>query len=71
MGPVYSADPMSPAFASNLDSLVAASRAPLWVHGHIHWVADYRLGATRVLANPRGYPKERVQAFDPALVVEV
>jgi hypothetical protein len=29
------------------------------------------MGATRVLANPRGYPMEQMQGFDAALVVEV
>jgi len=64
-------DPLNPAFASNLEPLVRAGGARLWVHGHIHTVADYQLGATRVLANPRGYPMERVRGFDAALVVEV
>lgn len=71
IGPDYDCDALSPAFASNLEALVTASGARLWVQGHIHAVADYTLGATRVLANPRGYPKERVQGFDGALVVEV
>ena len=28
-----------------------------WVHGHTHNSADYMIGGTRVLCNPRGYPK--------------
>jgi predicted phosphodiesterase len=71
IGPEYDRDPLSAAFASNLEPLVMAGGARLWVQGHIHSVADYKLGATRVLANPRGYPKERVEGFDAALVVEV
>ena len=71
IGPAYREDPLSPAFASSLEPLVAASGARLWIHGHIHAPADYRLGSTRVLANPRGYPKEQVAGFDAALVVEV
>jgi predicted phosphodiesterase len=71
IGPDYQHDPLNAAFASNLEPLVTASGARLWIQGHIHAVADYNLGATRVLANPRGYPKEQVQGFDAALVVEV
>jgi hypothetical protein len=41
------------------------------VHGHTHHRVDYRIGATRVLSNQRGYPDERVAAFDPALVVRL
>jgi len=35
---------------------------------------DYRVGATRIVANPRGYaPKGEVEnrAFDPGLVLEI
>ena len=63
--------PLNPAYASNLETLVESSGAILWVHGHIHHCSDYVLGATRVLANTRGYPEEEVPGFDPALVVEV
>ena len=42
----------------------------LWVHGHVHSSVDYRIGATRVVANPHGYGGEN-PAFDPMLIVEV
>jgi predicted NBD/HSP70 family sugar kinase len=29
-----------------------------WVHGHTHSTHDYMIGNTRVLCNPRGYPRE-------------
>lgn len=62
---------MNPAYVSNLDRFVESSKARLWVHGHIHHCSDYRIGETRVLANPRGYPDEPDAGFNPALVVEV
>ncbi|HET7308200.1 MAG TPA: metallophosphoesterase [Gammaproteobacteria bacterium] len=49
-------DPASVAYASPLDAFVADSGAALWIHGHIHAPQDYWIGATRVYANPRGYP---------------
>jgi Icc-related predicted phosphoesterase len=42
----------------------------LWIHGHIHDSSDYRVGDTRVIANPHGYGAENPN-FDPALVVEI
>ena len=63
--------PLNPAYASDLESLVGASNGALWVHGHIHHRSDYTIGSTRVIANPRGYPEEKVQGFDPALVIEI
>jgi len=69
--PRYAADPMNPAFASDLSALV---RDPvrLWIHGHTHESMDYVTHGTRVVCNPRGYlPQEPNAAFDPGLVVEL
>ena len=71
----YKGDPLSPAFASNLDHLV--EQADLWVHGHVHSSFDYRLGRCRVVCNPLGYPgsyenmRPENPAFDPNLIVEI
>jgi Icc-related predicted phosphoesterase len=44
---------LSAAYGSNLDDL--ASRANLWIHGHVHESQCYELGNCRVVCNPRGY----------------
>jgi hypothetical protein len=79
--PRYVDDPVNAAFVSNLRSLLDA--AELWIHGHVHDSFDYRVGHARVIANPRGYARNRLMAgapadlrwenpmFNPALVVEV
>jgi len=68
--PRYRDDLLTAAFASDLDDLVAKST--LWVHGHLHASADYRLGDCRVVANPRGYVGIREdREFKPGLVVEI
>lgn len=59
------------AFASDLSSLMGADAVDLWIFGHIHRTVDVDVNGTRVLANQRGYPKQPVEGFDPALVVEV
>lgn len=71
ISPIYAGEPLNAAFASNLDALVADTSAVLWVHGHTHSAADYAIGRTRVLGNPRGYPSESGTAFKPDLVVEI
>jgi predicted phosphodiesterase len=44
----------------------------VWVHGHMHDPVDYKIGDTRVLANPRGYlPWEDGNGFEPGLYFEV
>jgi len=69
--PGYQDEWLSPAYASSLDSLIEASGAKLWVHGHTHRPVDYGVGGTRVISNPRGYTDEPVAGFDPRLVIEL
>ena len=62
-------------FASDLSWLIERHQPELWIHGHSHISVDYRVGRTRVLANPAGYerfnrPRENC-IFKPDLVVEV
>ena len=49
--------------------LIDEARPALWIHGHMHSRIDYRIGATRIVANPLGYDDENF-AFDPGLVIE-
>jgi predicted phosphodiesterase len=70
--PRFRDDPLTPAYASHLDALVERSSAALWAHGHTHGSADYAIGATRVVCNPRGYVGyELNRRFDPSMVVTV
>lgn len=62
---------LSAAYASNMDELVDGGGASLWVHGHIHHPVDYKIGRTRIVSNPRGYPDERPCGFDPGKVVDL
>jgi hypothetical protein len=59
------------AFVSDLTTLMDGDRVALWVFGHTHRRVDRVVNGTRVISNPRGYPHELVDGFDPGLVVEV
>jgi predicted phosphodiesterase len=59
------------AFASDLTALMGSSRAALWIFGHTHRMASLDVRGTHVISNPRGYPHEPVDGFDPRLVVEL
>ncbi len=39
--------------ASDLDALIARTQPALWVHGHSHYDADYRIGETRIVSRQR------------------
>lgn len=68
--PRYAGQILNRAFYSDMDELVGASEAALWVHGHVHSNFDYEIGGTRVICNPHGYPGEN-PGWVPDLVVEV
>ena len=63
----------SPAFASQLDELVA--QADLWVHGHMHASLDYRIEDCRVVCNPCGYQMAdgmpENEQFNPGLTIDL
>ncbi|MDX1670036.1 MAG: hypothetical protein R3194_11505, partial [Limnobacter sp.] len=52
------------AFVSDLKRLMG--KADYWLHGHMHDTSDYSVeangGATRVMANPRGYVRKKGKA---------
>ena len=51
-------------FYSNMDEFIKETKPKMWIHGHMHDASDYRLGDTRVICNPRGYPAEREWEWD-------
>jgi calcineurin-like phosphoesterase family protein len=67
----FRADPMSPAFASDLEDLILRHQPDLWIHGHTHDSSDYTIGRTRVICNPAGYSHEPNRDFVPDLVVDL
>lgn len=70
--PFYRKNSLTPCFASNLDESITAWRPAAWVHGHIHDSADYQIGGTRVVCNPRGYPGTELNPdFQACCVVEI
>jgi Icc-related predicted phosphoesterase len=70
--PRYAQNLLTPAFASDLEGLMDASRVALWIHGHMHDAFDYRVHGTRIVCNPRGYaPDQLSEGFRADLVVQV
>lgn len=79
--PRFAGSLLNPAFITDLGPLV--EQADVWIHGHVHDSFDYRVGKTRVIANPRGYTLNRSDAqstaelqwenpmFDARMVIEV
>lgn len=57
-------------FVSNQEADISIQQPKLWIHGHTHEPCDYRLGDTRVVCNPGGYPYEK-KPFNPNMIVEI
>jgi Icc-related predicted phosphoesterase len=69
---LYRADPVSAAFASNMDNFIMRHQPRLWIHGHTHESFDYKIGKTRVVCNPRGYASiEENKGFRPDYTLEI
>jgi hypothetical protein len=66
-------DRLTAAYASNLDWLIEKHQPDAWCSGHIHDnVPEFRIGATRILSNPRGYwPSHLNPNFRSDFVIEV
>jgi Icc-related predicted phosphoesterase len=64
---------MNGGYASDLsEDILDNENIKVWVHGHMHDPVDYKIGETRILANPRGYPGEtETNGFLPGLYFEV
>jgi Icc-related predicted phosphoesterase len=56
----YAGNPLNAAFASDLSDLLP--RAEIWLHGHVHGSFDYTVNGCRIIANPRGYARNKHQA---------
>lgn len=57
--PLYVSDHyMNGGYASELSEILGRDSLKLSIHGHVHNKFDYMVGGTRVVCNPRGYPRE-------------
>ncbi|AIY40495.1 Ser/Thr protein phosphatase family protein [Collimonas arenae] len=72
--PKYAGSALNACFVSDLEQQILKWQPALWLHGHLHDSFDYRIGATRVVCNPRGYAragKQENPLFDPYLSLTV
>lgn len=72
--PRFADSPLNACFVSDLEARIRRWQPALWLHGHTHDSFDYRIGPTRVLANPRGYAPGGVvenALFDPGFHIEI
>ena len=67
----YKGDTFNHCFVSNMDEdILNMTKTPkLWVHGHVHNAFDYKIGETRIVCHPKGYPHEEgFENYKPKIV---
>lgn len=71
--PKYKNDPTNPFFLCDVERIIKNREPAAWIHGHTHGSADYRIGPTRVVCNPRGYHdhNENARDFSTSKVIEL
>lgn len=70
IAPQYAGNPLNHFFCHDLTDLIESAQPPLWIFGHTHAAADFKIGETRLVCNPKGYPHEK-KPFNDRLLIEV
>ncbi|MBX9927260.1 MAG: metallophosphoesterase [Hyphomicrobiaceae bacterium] len=73
LNPRFKGNGFDGAFASDLDEFITdLPNCPVWVHGHTHIRSRYRVGATEVIVNCRGFDSDAIgrKRFDPSVGFE-
>lgn len=66
ISPFWVDNNLNPYFCNDMDPLIIGYKPELWLYGHTHNKGDiiHSSGTTRMIANPRGYPKEKKDYFE-------
>ncbi len=67
----YKDDPLTSAYASDLEDIVREYQPLYWIHGHIHTPCRYKIDETEVICNPHGYIDEKYNGYDKELIIVV
>lgn len=67
----YTNDPVTAAYASNMEDFIFKYQPDFWIHGHIHTPNRYYIGKTEIICNPHGYIDEPYNGYDKELIIEI
>lgn len=68
---LYRNDPVTAAYASDLESLISKYEPLYWIHGHIHTPTRYKIDQTEIICNPHGYLNEKYNGYNRELIIEI
>ncbi len=64
-------DPMTSAYASDLENFITVHQPMYWIHGHIHTPSRYKINTTEIICNPHGYIDEKYNGYEKELIIEI
>lgn len=67
----YKNDPVTAAYASDMEGFILKNQPDFWIHGHIHTPTRYHIGKTEIICNPHGYIDEPYNGYEKELIIEV
>ncbi|MGE8293439.1 MAG: metallophosphoesterase [Sphingobacterium sp.] len=67
----YLDDPVSAAYASDMEDFIVKHQPSYWIHGHIHTPIHYKIGNTEIICNPHGYIDEAYNGFNNSFIIDV
>ena len=68
---IYKKDPVTAAYASDLEELITKYKPLYWIHGHIHTPTRYKIDRTEIICNPHGYINEKYNGYNRELIIKV
>nr|WP_121269840.1 metallophosphoesterase [Pedobacter schmidteae] len=68
---LYKNDPVTSAYASDLEELITKYKPEYWIHGHVHTPVRYKIDQTEIICNPHGYIDEKYNGYNKELIVEI
>lgn len=86
IAPQFYGSPINTCFANDWDGMIENYQPDLWISGHTHSSYDFKIGKTRMICNPQGYPSINQRMvngqleetwmienpkFNPSLVIEI
>ena len=69
----YKTSPLNRFFVDDMEGFIETHKPSAWIFGHTHGGVDLKLGETRLICNPLGYPGEYKPgpAYREKLIIEV
>lgn len=68
---IFKTNPITSAYASNLEDFIITHKPNFWIHGHIHSPSRYNIGSTNIICNPHGYLDEPFNGYENELIIEI